>query len=236
MRPILPHFVHVGGAVDAFAVNALDASGRGLWLGAPLPTTRRVPAARVQLFTRFASHLTSAFRLRRTLGSTRPRPVAVLTPGGKLLHADSLEELDGALMKLSTAAVALDRAGSRRMRDDVEGATRDWRPLVDSWWALLRETDTDGKRLVLAVDNRPPTRTRTTELSERELQVLTHARLGHSNKVIAYELGLAASTVRVLLHRAARKLGATTRAETIARFSERERPDTQARGATKALT
>jgi DNA-binding NarL/FixJ family response regulator len=47
---------------------------------------------------------------------------------------------------------------------------------------------------------------------------MTHAHLGHSNKVIAYELGLAASTVRVLVHRAARKLGANTREEAIASF------------------
>ena len=50
MRPILPLFAHLGGSRDTFAMNALDASGRGLWLGAPpvtythqtLPTTSRV--------------------------------------------------------------------------------------------------------------------------------------------------------------------------------------------------
>ena len=47
---------------------------------------------------------------------------------------------------------------------------------------------------------------------------MTQAHLGHTDKVIAYELGLSASTVRVLLHRATRKLGASTRREALARF------------------
>ena len=95
---------------------------------------------------------------------------------------------------------------------------RRWRPLVASSLSLLEEFDTDGKRFVVAIDNGPPTRRPRGTLSEREHQVLTQAHLGHSNKVIAYELGLSAATVRVLLHRAARKLGASTRAEAIARF------------------
>ncbi len=50
------------------------------------------------------------------------------------------------------------------------------------------------------------------ELSPRERQVLERAILGSENKVIAYDLGLADSTVRVLMRRAAIKLGARTRA------------------------
>lgn len=49
-------------------------------------------------------------------------------------------------------------------------------------------------------------------LSSRERQVAELARIGASNKEIAYELGLAHSTVRVLLARAATKLGAESRA------------------------
>jgi DNA-binding CsgD family transcriptional regulator len=40
--------------------------------------------------------------------------------------------------------------------------------------------------------------------------------------VIAYELGIAHSTVRVLLGRACARLGAQTRNELIARLNERE--------------
>jgi DNA-binding NarL/FixJ family response regulator len=44
------------------------------------------------------------------------------------------------------------------------------------------------------------------------------AALGRSNKLIAYELGLAQPTVRILMARAARKLGVRSRAELITRI------------------
>lgn len=55
-------------------------------------------------------------------------------------------------------------------------------------------------------------------LSARENQVMPQVHLGHTDKVIGYELSLSTSTVRVLIHRATRKLGAATRREALARF------------------
>ena len=217
MRPFLPLFAHLGGARDAFAVNALDASGQGLWLGAPLPSTVREPREQFTLFTRFAAHLTSAVRLRKS--AAKPKPAAILAPSGALLHAE--EGDDGvveAREELRHATLAFDEARTKKMRNDVELATRRWRPLVGSRWSLLDDFDSDGRRFVVAVANPPPTRPPRNDLSEREHQILTQAHMGHSTKVIAYELGLSDSTVRVLLHRAARKLGASTREEALARF------------------
>ena len=230
MRPFLPLFAHLGGARDAFAVNALDASGQGLWLAAPLPSTEREPPEHVTLFTRFAAHLTSAVRLRRS--TAKPKPAGILAPNGALLHAEEGEEgVVDAREELRRAALAFDEARTKKMRGDVELATRQWRPLVLSRWSLLDDFDSDGRRFVVAVANPSPTRPPRTDLSEREHQVLTQAHLGHSTKVIAYELGLSDATVRVLLHRAARKLGASTRAELLARFEaltmshDREEPE-----------
>lgn len=228
MRPFLPAFAHIGGARDTFAVNARDASGQGLWLGAPMRSTRPVPEADKVLFSRLAAHLTSAIRLRRTAEGAAPRPAAVMSSDGALLHAEQRTAVD-LRDELRRAALAFDRARTRKARADVELATRHWRPLVSSQWSLLDEFDTDGQRFIVAIDNRPPTRTPRGRLSEREHQVLTQAHLGHSNKVIAYELGLSHATVRVLLHRAARKLGVGTRAEAIAKFDELARAGTPAR-------
>jgi DNA-binding CsgD family transcriptional regulator len=50
-------------------------------------------------------------------------------------------------------------------------------------------------------------------LSEREREVVALALKGCGNKTIAYELGLAHSTIRVLMARAASKFGAKTRQE-----------------------
>lgn len=44
-------------------------------------------------------------------------------------------------------------------------------------------------------------------LTLREQQILTYAEIGHSNKLIAYSLGVSISTVSTLLARARRKLG-----------------------------
>jgi DNA-binding CsgD family transcriptional regulator len=50
-------------------------------------------------------------------------------------------------------------------------------------------------------------------LTPRERQAAALVARGHSNKLIAFELRIAHSTVGVLLHRAAKKLGTTTRAQ-----------------------
>jgi DNA-binding NarL/FixJ family response regulator len=48
-------------------------------------------------------------------------------------------------------------------------------------------------------------------LTHREREVVVRALRGGANKEIAYDLGLAHSTVRVFMARAAEKLGATSR-------------------------
>ena len=216
MRQFLPAFSLIGGARDTFAINACDASGRGLWIGAPMRVVRRASKEKVEFFTHFAAHLASAVRLRRT-GATRERPAAVLSSSGALLDASGPDAI-GARDELRRATVAYDRARVRRGPAGPGEVMQRWRPLIVSRWSLMDEFDSDGKRFVVAIENGPPTRPPRRDLSEREHQVLTQAHLGHSNKVIAYELGLSSSTVRVLLHRAARKLGASTRAEALARF------------------
>jgi len=56
-------------------------------------------------------------------------------------------------------------------------------------------------------------------LTGREREVLAFAAAGNTTKLIAFELGIADATVRVLLKRAAKKLGARNRRDAIARFN-----------------
>jgi DNA-binding CsgD family transcriptional regulator len=51
------------------------------------------------------------------------------------------------------------------------------------------------------------------------MQVASLAALGHPNKVIAYELGIALSSVATLLRRALRRLRLRNRAELVDLFS-----------------
>jgi two-component system response regulator FixJ len=57
------------------------------------------------------------------------------------------------------------------------------------------------------------------QLTKREREVVQRAQLGHDNKSIAYDLGIAHSTVRVLVARAEIKLGVSTRQELLRQAS-----------------
>jgi DNA-binding CsgD family transcriptional regulator len=85
-------------------------------------------------------------------------------------------------------------------------------------WSLVDQFERDGRRYIVAHENVPRARG-PVALTEREKQILAYAVLGHHNKLIAYELGIADSTVRVLMARAAAKLGVRTRADLLRAFA-----------------
>jgi DNA-binding CsgD family transcriptional regulator len=90
-------------------------------------------------------------------------------------------------------------------------------PGVDS----LPEVDCDDwKRFIVAPPDDTPS-LGPSALSLREREALRLALLPDiTNKVIAFEMGISASTVGVLLCRAKRKLGGASRSELLARFRE----------------
>jgi len=84
---------------------------------------------------------------------------------------------------------------------------------VATRWSALAHFERDGQRYVVA---RATDRgMRIAGLSRREEEVIARAALGHAQKVIAYDLGISASTVRVLLGRVRRKVGARTSQEAV---------------------
>ncbi len=85
-------------------------------------------------------------------------------------------------------------------------------------WRVVEEFEFEGFRYRLT--RRPVSaEDRRDRITKREWQVLTYASRGYKNKSIAEALGLAPSTIRVLLSRAARKLGAKSRKELLAAYS-----------------
>ncbi|CAN5732338.1 hypothetical protein BH11MYX4_BH11MYX4_01600 [soil metagenome] len=86
--------------------------------------------------------------------------------------------------------------------------------LITAPWTLVDTFEHGGKRYLVAQHDVDAA----TDLSPRERTVLAAAAAGHHDKLIAHDLGLADSTVRVLLFRARRKLGAASRAEAITCF------------------
>ena len=129
----------------------------------------------------------------------------------------SERDLEIAREELRAAVISMERA--READGDAATAIPGWPRRGSGNWSVLDHFDREGRLYVVArrcepLDLEPP------RLTERELEILRRASLEATNKVIAYDLGLAPSTVRVLLHRAASKLGARCRDELIARFRE----------------
>ena len=89
-----------------------------------------------------------------------------------------------------------------------------WHALVNGRWTLVDHVDRDGRRYFVARKNDPEV-ARHHALTRRERQVIGFAAFGHSNKLIAYELGLSVSSVAAYLEIAMEKLGVATRAELI---------------------
>jgi DNA-binding CsgD family transcriptional regulator len=201
---------------DSLGLRANVTPDSGIMLTTMVPEGHRIRQRTI--WTRFAAHLGSAARLRRN--RERPAPeaaLAVLTPNGKLEHGTA--ETIAARTDLATAAQSMDRARGKMRRIDPEAASALWRTMVRGEWSLVDWFDHDGKRFLLAQDNRIGSTPRL-QLSEREHQVLACAAMGHTNKLIAYDLGLSPGTVGVILSRAAKKLGASSRLALIRSYRE----------------
>jgi len=120
--------------------------------------------------------------------------------------------------RLARASAELARAGRMR-RASTEETVAVWRALVAGRWTLVDHFDADGRRYLVARRSEPePAVTGLARLTRREREIVAFAALGHTNKLIAYELGLAPTTVATHLASAAAKLGAATRIDLVRAF------------------
>jgi DNA-binding CsgD family transcriptional regulator len=208
------------GAPDIAVMNGTDPTLQGCILTANVPDKTPIDPETQLFWARLASHLAAAYRLRRKMGHIGGQIAgsadAILTPDGRVQHAAESAESAQARELLRDTVRTQERLRVKKWREDPT-AVGEWKALVDARWSLVDHVDTDGKRMIVAQRNDSATPGKP-ELSPRERQVLAYAALGHSNKLIAYELGLAHSTVRVLLARASAKLGARGRQETLKQF------------------
>jgi DNA-binding NarL/FixJ family response regulator len=82
-------------------------------------------------------------------------------------------------------------------------------------WTLIDREDRDGRGQMAVANNEP--KAGLEALTAREREVVHRAMAGSSNKAIAYDLGIADATVRVLLWRAYGKVGVRSRRDLIAK-------------------
>ena len=209
------------GVLDSWGINGRNLDRRGVVVIANRRRVEPLPERTAGLFTRIAAHLAAAARLRRRLGDIGGEAVleAVMTPDGHVEHAIGEAKTRTSMAALAEATRARESSRRRISRRDSDHALDAWKGRVAARWTLVDSFEKDGRRFVLARENelRVPSRG---DLSPRERQVLASAALGRTNKEIAYDLGIAHATVRVLIARAAQKLRARSRDELLSRFAE----------------
>jgi DNA-binding CsgD family transcriptional regulator len=211
--------VHQFGMHDSMWITAAEPSGSGCGIHAGRAEIRWASRAFRERWARIAAHLAAGARIRRRLQNVAALPPveAVVAPDGKVLHAEGAATAPGAVERLRHAVLGVEAARSRRDPPDALERLNGWRGLVNGRWSLLDQFESDGRRFVVARENvpQPPG---PGAFTTRERQVVGYAALGHDNKIIAYDLGIAHATVKVLMARAAAKLGVHSRAEVISAY------------------
>lgn len=188
-----------------FCVN--DSVDHGFMLVAPARELLRFPAQPIPAVRRLGSHIATGLRLQRVLASAvldDPAVEAILDSDGRPQHSVGMARMRGALERLRGVVLARDQS-----REDI-GVDPAWSAVLGGRWSLVDRFDSDGRRFVVAYRN-PPGVLDPRRLTPREEGVTALAAIGRSNKEIASELGVTASTVGTLLGAALEKLGLESR-------------------------
>jgi DNA-binding CsgD family transcriptional regulator len=219
--------INEAGGSDALLIQCFDFDGGSLlspdkgvfeYLGFSAPSS-----SPIQLTTDdrddldfAAAHLAAAWRLRRRLlGGDAAAPCeAVLTPDGSMSHAEGAARHPLAREALSRAVNAIERARTRERRTDDRALLEAWQAVYEGRWTLVEQIESDGRRLMLARVNEHRRAARP-DFSPREQEVAHLLTLGIPQKTIAYELGVAPSTVAFHLHNIMTKLGARSTVDAV---------------------
>ena len=141
-------------------------------------------------------------------------PVGVVTPDDRAPGAAALGALGvagvvplSAGVEVAVAAVRLMSVGGYCLPPEVRPEAQ-MAPI--QWFAADEAASERSVEEVSATDQRVSLRD---DLTARERHVLRSLRLGHQNKIIAYELGISESTVKVHLRNIMKKLNASNRTQ-----------------------
>lgn len=215
--PIYQEFGHPIGMYDCLGVRVADPSGTMVLMLAPLSEISTTDPAQRHHWARLAAHVAAAYRLRREQGARPVEPDeadAVLSADGKVEHLAeaALKDDEISLERLEAAAEAIGRARGELRHSAPADAVELWKTLVQARYSVLEHVDTDGKKMLIARRNEAATG-EPLSLSPRERHVVQFAAMGHSDRLIAYELGLSNSDVEQLLASGLEKLQFESRGE-----------------------
>jgi len=232
LEQIAHYTSHVDYCKDLLTITAVDCTGSGVAVVAPLPEVTKLTGQDARRWEMLAAHLDAGHRLRQGLSALEAgeQPCPDLPYDAEAIfdaNTFRLTEAVGqaknrtATTKLRKAAVTVDRARGKMRDTDPEKALQLWKALVRGRWSMVDWFDTDGRRFVLALPNSPGV-SDPRGLSERESQVVAYAVLGQTNKMIAYRLGLSRSRVSMLLRAAMQKLDVQTRTQLVLKMRDFE--------------
>lgn len=215
-HPVFGRFTKALGFDDVLALRAANPDGSGVIFAAPIKNgavkrARFSPAHWAQL----AAHIAAGLRLRRR-ASLLEEPEAILNAKGELLSAS--DSAANARDSLRQAVRRMEHARSKAGRREGETSIDAWTALVEGRWSLVDHFESDGKRFLFALRNQadaPDPRA----LTRDERPILHLVAMGHSNKLVAYELGLPMGTVATRLASIMRKLGVRSRVQIVDRFT-----------------
>lgn len=215
-EPHMKQYAQKFGMYDSFWITAAEPSGRGCGFHAGRSRLTRASPAQVLRWGRIAAHLATAVRLRHALkgpaSGRAAEPEAVFDPGGKIYDATGQARSEHARELLRHAVRMLEKSRGPLRTKDPEKSLAIRKALVAGRWSLIDQIEQNGERYIVARQNEP-TAPGPALLSKREKEIVGYVQLGHHDKLIAYELGITPSTVRVLLGRAKAKLGVRSRKE-----------------------
>ena len=209
-----------GRFADGCGGIAHSGEGRAIAIGVPLRERRASNPVTRERWSRVAGHLGAGLRLLHALRSSDSEE-AVLDPAGRVCHAVGAAESVNARKALRAAARRIDAARTREGRSDADWALASWDGLVGGRWSLIDRFEADGRRYLVALRNDPEV-PNPRGLSRQEAQVAEFLALGHSEKQIAYALGVSASLISRRIRAGIRKLGLRSRAELAALFAQFE--------------
>lgn len=196
-----------GREVIDFEMLRVDEAGRRGWMFTVLRTELDgIPESRRELWSRVGAHIAAGARLRLRLAEfDLDEAAAVYDPASDTLDVRARDMKTRGRRRRLGRLIEARRHAERVIDRDPLAAMDLWKALVDGQWSLTDVLDTDGRRFTVLKDN-PLDVHSSFALSERERQVAYLVGRGHHVKLVAYELGLSASTVRSQLRAALRKL------------------------------
>ncbi len=214
--PLLKRTVRDRGMIDAGVLH-ISLGERKLLVGSFLRAPATFSVASQRFAERLGRRIADAHRLRRAIADQSAQVTAILTPGGRVAHAEGRGGDPVVRERLRTAVLRREKARTRLRQSQPDEALELFEGLVDGRFTVVDRFDNDGRRYLVAFEN-PPELAALRALTAREREILCRAIEGEPLKRIALELGLTPSAASAYLVAARKKTGLRTREEMVRWF------------------